>query len=386
MDSETKQFVFAHLHDDVRLLALRPAPEGIDLRFALQQIEARQILADKVPSWVQHTDVEFPVRLSVEQCSSEAAARYKSGLLSGRSFVDLTGGLGVDCHFFARHFGHVDYVECNPCLAALAERNFAVLNDHICVHNADCETFLRSMPPVDAIYIDPARRDSAGRKTVSIADCTPNVVDLQRLLLEKARQVLVKLSPMLDIAQLRRELRCVKSVHVVAVGNECKETLVLLERDFTGEPTIFAVNLPDGTVFGFCPSDEKCAPCVLSESVSRYLYEPNAALLKAGAFRSVAVRYTLHKLHVSSHLYTSDTLQTDFPGRVFEVLGVAPFDKKTSRVLLTDVTKANLTVRNFPLSVAELRKRLKIAEGGDTYIFATTLANGQKVLVRCRKA
>ncbi len=386
MNDATRQFVFAHQHDDVRALALHGAPAGVDLRYALQQIEARQILSGKVPSWARCPDVEFPPHLSIEQCSSEAAARYKSRLLSGRQLVDLTGGLGIDCHFLAQRFAQTDYVEREPHLAALAEQNFAVLGDAIRVHCADCEAFLPAMLQVDAIYIDPARRDTTGRKTVSIADCTPNVVALQDLLLEKARQVLVKLSPMLDIALLVRELRYVKAVHVVAVGNECKEILALLERDFAGEPTISAINLPDNEAFEFRLSDEKCAACAWAERVQRYLYEPNAALLKAGAFRSVAVRYNLHKLHINSHLYTSDSRLADFPGRQFEVVGAAPFDKKISKTLLADVEKANLTVRNFPLSVADLRKKLRLTEGGDIYLFATTLSDGQRVIVRCRKA
>lgn len=386
MNDATRQFVFAHQHDDVRALALHGAPDGVDLRYALQQIAARQILTDKVPSWARCLEVEFPPHLSVEQCSSEAAARYKSGLLSGRSLVDLTGGLGVDCHFLSQRFAQTDYVEREPHLAALAAQNFAVLGDKIAVHQADCEAFLPTMPPVDAIYLDPARRDVAGRKTVALADCTPNVVALQDLLLEKAQQVLVKLSPMLDIALLVRELRCVKAAHIVAVGNECKEILALMERDFVGEPTIFAVNLPDNEAFAFRLSDEKQAACLWADCRQRYLYEPNAALLKAGAFRSVAVRYNLRKLHINSHLYTSDELLPNFPGRQFEVVGVAPFDKKIGKTLLADVAKANLTVRNFPLSVADLRKKLRLTEGGDIYLFATTLADGQRVIVRCRKA
>lgn len=386
MNDATRQFVFAHQRDDVRALALHGAPDGVDLRYALQQIAARQILSDKVPSWVRCPEVEFPPHLSVEQCSSEAAARYKSGLLSGRSLVDLTGGLGVDCHFLSQRFAQTDYVEREPNLAALAAQNFAVLGDKIAVHQADCEAFLPTMPSVDAIYLDPARRDVAGRKTVALADCTPNVAALQDLLLEKAQQVLVKLSPMLDIALLVRELRCVKTVHIVAVSNECKEMLALMERDFVGEPTIFAVNLPDNEAFAFRLSDEKQAACLWADRLQRYLYEPNAALLKAGAFRSVAVRYNLHKLHINSHLYTSDEFLPNFPGRQFEIVGVAPFDKKIGKTLLADVAKANLTVRNFPLSVADLRKKLRLTEGGDIYLFATTLADGQRMIVRCRKA
>ena len=384
MNTATRQFVFAHLHDDVRQLALQKSPADVDLRCALQQIEARQLLTEKVPSWAANADIEFPPRLSVEQCSSEATARYKSGLLSGRTLVDLTGGMGIDCHFLSQNFATTDYVEREPHLVNLATRNFAVLGDKITTHLADSEAFLQSMDEVDAIFIDPARRDAGGRKTVSIADCTPNVAALQTLLLQKAKQVLVKLSPMLDIALLQRELQHIKQIHVVATGNECKEVLALLERDFMGEPTIFAVNLPNEP-FSFLISEEKNAKIELTTSLGRYLYEPNAALMKAGAFRSVAAHYGVRKLHINSHLYTSDELNPDFQGRIFQIEDFAPFDKKIGTTLLANVTNANVSVRNFPLSVAELRKKLHLADGGDIYLFATTMANGAKVVVRCKK-
>ncbi len=384
MNAETRQFVFSHLHDDVRQLALQKSPAEVDLRCALQQIEARQLLAEKVPSWATNADIEFPPRLSVEQCSSEATARYKSGLLSGSTLVDLTGGMGIDCHFLSQNFATTDYVEREPHLVELATRNFAVLGDKITTHLADSETFLQSMDEVDAIFIDPARRDAVGRKTVSIADCTPNVAALQNLLLQKAKRVLVKLSPMLDIALLQRELRHIKQIHVVATGNECKEVLALLERDFVGEPTIFAVNLPNEP-FCFLISEEKNAKIELATSLGRYLYEPNVALMKAGAFRSVAAHYSVRKLHINSHLYTSDELISDFRGRIFQIDNFAPFDKKIGTTLLLGIKKANLAVRNFPLSVAELRKKLHLTDGGEIYLFATTLANGEKVVVKCRK-
>lgn len=384
MNTETRQFVFAHLHDDVRQLALQKSPADVDLRCALQQIEARQLLAEKVPSWAANADIEFPPRLSVEQCSSEATARYKSGLLSGRTLVDLTGGMGIDCHFLSQNFATTDYVEREPHLVDLATRNFSVLGDKITTHLADSEAFLQSMDEVDAIFIDPARRDAGGRKTVSIADCTPNVAALQNLLLQKAKRVLVKLSPMLDIALLQRELQHIKQIHVVAMGNECKEVLALLERDFVGEPTIFAVNLPNEP-FRFLISEEKNAHIELATSLGCYLYEPNAALMKAGAFRSVAAHYGVRKLHINSHLYTSDELISDFQGRIFQIEDFAPFDKKIGTTLLADIANANVSVRNFPLSVAELRKKLHLTDGGDVYLFATTMANGGKIVVRCKK-
>lgn len=389
MNEETRQFIMAHRCDDVRQLAFKKnVPPAIDLRYALQQIEARQRLADKVPTWAANQQIEFPPHLSVEQCSSERAARYKASLLQGDIFVDLTGGMGVDCYFISSNFRQTHYVEQQPLLAELACKNFEVLATDICVHNQAAETFLKQIDAVSALFIDPARRDNAGRKMVSISDCTPDVAALQHTLLNKAPKVLIKLSPMLDIAVVLRELQHVKAIHVVAVENECKELLVELECDFDGAPTVHAVNLTAAPTerFTFCPSDEKCAVHALAAGVGRYLYEPNAALLKAGAFRSVAQRFDIDKLHTNSHLYTSNELIEDFPGRRFEVEAVVPFKSRMKPTDLPDIDKANMAVRNFPLSVAELRKLLKIGDGGQTYIFATTLFDNSKVLIICHKA
>ena len=230
MEEATQRFIEEHLREDVHELALKKTPAGVDRALALCQIEARQILSKKVPSWANHPDLLFPPHLSIEQCSSEATARYKADLLQGGSLVDLTGGLGIDCCFLSQHFQQTDYVERNPELCALARHNFEVLHrsgalsNSIAVHQAAAEDYLNASAPVDCIFLDPARRDAQGRKMVSITDCTPDVVALQDLLLQKARQVLVKLSPMLDITQALSELRHVKEIHIVAVSNECKDT------------------------------------------------------------------------------------------------------------------------------------------------------------------
>ena len=233
MDSFTQQFIEAHLTEDVRLLALKSAPQGVDLQKALQQITARQILSKKVPSWAKNSRLEFPAHLSIEQCSSEETARYKASLLSGKTLIDLTGGMGVDCYFLSQNFQHVSYVEQQPHLVKFAKHNFKVLDSNINVHEGNAEAFLNNMNAVDAVFIDPARRDNLGRKTVSIHDCTPDVGELQDILLNKAQQVLIKLSPMLDISLALKELNHVKAVYVVAVGNECIELLVLLKRNYT---------------------------------------------------------------------------------------------------------------------------------------------------------
>ncbi len=387
---ETLDFIRRHRADDVHALALQATRrEGIDFPSALQQIAGWQAARRKLPRWSETEGIVYPPHLSMEQCSSEATALYKAEVLgTGESMADLTGGFGVDCSYLARNFRHADYVERNAELCALAAHNFPLLGcAHVEVHHAGAEDYLQGMAAVDCLFLDPARRDDQGGRTVAIADCTPDVASLLPLLRQKARRVLVKLSPMLDISLAMRDLPGVQEVHVVSVGGECKELLFLLGREMAGEPTFHCVNLAAGTQrFSFTLSEERHAACPFASSPRRFLYEPNASLLKAGAFRSPATRLGLEKLHVSSHLYTSDTFVPDFPGRIFIVEEVCTFGKKELKSLTSALERANLTVRNFPATVAELRKRLKLREGGDTYLFATTLAEGQKVIVKCKKA
>ena len=387
MNETTRQFIREHLNDDVPTLALKKAPVGTDFSLALRQIEARQLLQKKVPSWSQNDDLLFPVRLSIEQCSSEATAHYKADLLQGDSFADLTGGLGIDTFFIAQHFTKADYVERQSELCELAQHNFEVLEANIEVHNATAEDYLNHCSSVDCLYLDPARRDAYGRKTVGIGDCTPNVAELQNLLLQKARRVMIKLSPMLDISKALEELHCVRDVHVVAVNNECKELIFILERDFLGSPILHCANLlTSQPTLSFTFEQEHDCPLRLADEPQHYLYEPNAAVMKAGAYKWVSECFGVLKLHKNSHLYTSETLVHNFAGRIFEVEDWADYNKKVKSTLLAGVDKANLAVRNFPLSVDELRKALKITEGGEVYLFATTLRDGRKVMIKTRKS
>jgi len=308
----------------------------------------------------------------------------------------------VDCAFMAPAFDEVTYVERNPALCAIAVSNFAALGlRHISVVNGDGRELLEQLPMQDWIYLDPARRDTAGRKMVSLADCEPDVVELEPLLLRRARRVMIKCSPMLDISLALRQLTSVREVHVVSVQNECKELLLMLMgqqvnestslrvNESTGQQFIHAVNLrADGSVesdFAFCPSEEQACHPTYAESPGRWLYEPNASLLKAGCFKLPAERFGLQKLHPNTQLYTSDTLCTDFPGRVFEVVGQSGFGKQELKDLLGDLRKANLSVRNFPDSAEGLRRRLRLSEGGEDYLFATTAKSGKKMLIRCLK-
>ena len=395
LSPETLAFIDSHRGDDVRTLALQAKKyPAVDMAEAVVQIAGYQIAEKKVPLWAQTAGIRYPQHLSMEQCSSEVTARYKASLVSGDTLTDLTAGWGVDCSFLARNFRCADYVERQETLCRIAAHNFPLLGlPHVRIHCADAVEYLQSMEPVDCLFLDPARRDSHGGKTVAIAECDPDVCRLEPLLVEKGKTVMIKLSPMLDMASALRDLQYVRRIHVVSVNNECKELIILLckapdeEEAAAGEVIISCEQVVNNSVhqhFQFTFSEEKSAGCPLAESVGNYLYEPGAALLKAGPYRLLATRYGVEKLHPNSHLYTSSGL-VDFPGRRFRVTAVSGFGKKDLKVLLEGVEKANLTVRNFPSSVAELRKKLKLKEGGDTYLFATTLASGEKVLIRGEK-
>lgn len=386
MNEITKQFIRENLNADVPTLALKKAPVGTDVSLALRQIAARQLLQKKVPQWAENEDLLFPVHLSIEQCSSEASAKYKAEQLEGQGFADLTGGLGVDTYYISQHFQQTDYVERQSELCDLAKHNFTILDADIKVWNETAEDYLMHCEPKDCIFIDPARRDEHGHKTVSIADCTPDVGALQDLLLQKAERVMIKLSPMLDINKALTELHHVKEVHVVAVANECKELNFVLERDYQVEAQFICVNLltyqPE---VRFTMQEERNCICSIADGVSKYLYEPNPALMKAGCFKLLTERYNVFKLHKNSNLYTSEQMISDFPGRIFEVEGWSHYNKKLKQTLLPDVDKASIAVRNFPLSVAELRKALKIGDGDVVYLFATTLKGEERVVIRTKK-
>jgi 16S rRNA G966 N2-methylase RsmD len=325
----------------------------------------------------------------MEQCSSEATAIYKAGLVEGDTFADLTGGFGIDCSFLSRKFKQADYVERQTELCDLALHNFPLLGLNIGVHNEDGVEYLKQMHPVDVLFLDPARRDGHGGKTVAISDCEPDVSALEDLLVEKAKKVMVKLSPMLDLSLALKALKYVQEVHIVSVNNECKELLLILEKSIDSSEIVIHCEQITSTGehlhYAFTQEQERTSDCPLSAEVGAYLYEPNASILKAGAYRSLTQTYPVNKLHASSHLYTSPYYIEDFPGRRFQVEAVSGFGKKELKTLLQGLEKANLTIRNFPSSVAELRKRLKLKEGGECYLFATTLSDESKVLIKCRK-
>ena len=407
MSSSDLDFIRLHRDADVRQLALRHMPEGVDGPWCLQQIEGRQLAVGKLPKWAANDDLWFPSRLSIEQCSSEATALYKRQIIERllpnsadrRSMVDFTGGMGVDFSFIAPLFLDAVYVEKQKSLCDIARHNLPLLGlPNAKIVNAECSKVQGSKVLVPAscrsmvngqwsmTYLDPARRDNAGRKMVALEDCTPDVVDMQDWLLENAHIVMVKLSPMLDISMLLRKLTHVKEIHVVSVRGECKELLVVLSKDIERRK-LFCVNLESDDPAITRSLDEKATRLPeLADEMGAFLYEPNASVLKAGVQDSVGQQLGLRKLHPNSNLFTGDEWTTDFPGRSFVVEGTSGFGKRELRNFLQGITQANITVRNFPASTAELRKKLDLKEGGETYLFATTMKDGQHRLVRCRKA
>lgn len=395
---ETIAFIEAHAEDNVQTLALQAARyPKVNISTAIIQIAARQTARTKMPTWWETSGIRYPNHLAMEQCSSEVTARYKATLIpqemKGGSLTDLSGGFGVDFVCMAQGFSQATYVERQEELSTLATHNFPLLGlPEAQVVNADATKYLNEMTRQTVIFIDPARRDLKGRKTVAVSDCDPNIIRIHDQLMEKAERVIVKLSPMLDISQALEQLPHVSEVHVVAVGGECKELLLVMEASASSaEARIVCVNLPAHVPetwpkpFSFTRKEEEMAVCTIANEIGSYLYEPNSVMMKAGAFKLIAVQHGMEKLHPNSHLYTSHRLIKDFPGRRFEVVAHGGFGKRELKPLLDSVKKANLTVRNFPSSVADLRKRLKLAEGGDLYLFATTLAGDEKRWILCKK-
>lgn len=389
MNLATKHFIEKFQDEPIFSLALRAKSfPDVDISLAIRQIDGLRTAREKLPTWFACPEILYPEHLSLEQCSSEKTARYKANLVSGNKLLDLTGGFGVDCFFMAQNFSTAVYVERNCDLCEIVRQNFEKMGAKIDVFCEDSVRFLQTEhPKADVVFIDPARRDGHGEKVFSVADCEPNLLKINDLLFEAAPIVVAKLSPMLDVAAVAKTLPNVREIHAVAVENECKELLAVLEKNFVGEPQIVCVNLSKSSdsVFRFSLAEERTATPVFAQKVENFLYEPNSAILKAGAFKSVATQFGLSKLHVNSHLYTSKNSIPEFQGRQFEVVRTFGFSKKELAELRKTVAgKCNLTVRNFPLSVAELRKKLQLKEGGDLYLFATTLGENH-ALILCKK-
>ena len=420
INEATRQFIREHTNDDVRLLALQAhASSEVDLPFALDQIRGRQIAYRKLPTWAAIDNIFYPPHLSMEQCSSEQTACYKAQIAArlfaskgeGSLLVDLTGGFGVDFVFMQEFFNKAIYVEQNQQLFAISSENFASLGLQVKTIYADSVEVLQTLPRASLLYLDPARRNDYGGRTYGIADCTPNVLELRDELLDKADYVLLKLSPMLDWRKALSDLgtNCVSEVHIVSVQNECKELLLLLQKtnntlhDYSSL-TLFCVN--DQQVFSVVAESMEGWGSAGVESfampqVGQYLYEPNASLMKAGCFGALCEQFGFTPVGPNSHLFVQSdkatksqsheeakTPSTDaqaFPGRKFQISAISSMNKRSLRQYLSGMKQANIATRNFPMKPEELRRRLKLRDGGDTYIFGTTLADGSHVILVCKK-
>lgn len=390
MDRRTIDFILENADADVSglLLGASKFPD-INMALAAQTIQARSRIKTKIPSWHSFPELEFPISLSLEQCSSEATARYKQRFLNENdTAADLTGGLGVDSFFLAQKCAKVDYFERNQALADAARNNFRILkSDNIFVYNSNINSSIidnKEFSHYNLIFLDPARRGKIGEKIYSIKECEPNILELKESLFKKTSKLLVKISPMADISATIALLPETSEVHIISVDNECKEVLLLLENNHCGEPDIFAVNIAKGKCldFRFRQSEENGCSCELGlPEGANLLFEPNRSVLKGGAFKLAAARFGLSKLAPSTHLYVGRSPISDFPGKVLTIKEITDFNKQTIKVLAKSCPKASVTSRNFPIGSNELQKRLKISDGGNNHIFACTLLNGEKKLI-----
>lgn len=390
---ELRDFIQEHMNDDTAELLLAARKYlGIDVPFAVEQIEARRRLKGKLPEWYGNADLIMGGRVPAEQCSSEQTARYKRSIIEGQSLCDMTGGMGVDFWYMIEGMERAIYTERSEELCEVAKHNFQVLQTLRPEYVIRCGDGRKlPIPSVDVIYLDPARRAGDGSRVYAMEDCEPNIVEWQDELLQHAKTVLVKLSPMVDLTDVMRKLKGVTEVHIVAVKNECKEVLVKQAYalgdfphaecvtmhcvDFVGEKVIhYTTKFPD-----------EMDVLVSAGGVKHYLYEPDVTLMKAQAFGSLCHRFNVRQLEIGTHLMTSDEFIPDFPGRIFEVEEKIPFSSKVLKGLKKAISQANIATRNFVLTADELRKKTGIKDGGEVYLFGAKVKDVGQMLLKCRK-
>ena len=420
INEKTWKFIREHADDDVRKFALLGTKDPeVNLKMALQQIAGWQTARRKLPAWAKVESIIYPPHLNMEQCSSEQTARFKAELVmddgcspldDSIKFVDLTGGFGVDFYWIAKAISqqplpttqHLIYIEQNEALCDIAQHNFAQLGLNCTVCCCDTTTYITKMPHASLVFLDPARRNEHGGRTYGIADCSPNILELLPTLMKKTDRVLLKLSPMLDwrkaVDDLTRQSAQVNSVHIVSVDNECKELMIQMRKDAVDALQVVCVNLlsnGERQIFETVGGQSQCitqtlgSPCQPNSQFSilnsQFLYEPNTSIMKAGCFAELEQRFPISQIAHNSHLFLSTDNIESFPGRKFEIHAISSMNKKDINQKLTSVESANIAVRNFPMSADQLRNKLKLKDGGNTYIFATTLSDGEHKLFICRK-
>lgn len=385
LNKEVQNFINAHLKSDVTKLILKGSPfETVSIQEIAEQILAKNSCEKKLPIWFNAENIYYPNKLNIEQTSSEITADYKSDLVSGETFIDITGGFGVDAYFFSQKVTNITHCEINEELSAMVTHNFKQLKiKNIATYLGDGIEFLeKSKEKFDWIYADPSRRNDAKEKVFLLEDCLPNIPENLNLLFQKTNHILLKVSPILDFKSAINELQFVKEIHVVAVENEVKELLFLLKKNYTQNIDIKTINFNKENIQTFDFSLNEEASATYSEP-KKYLFEPNTAILKAGAFQQISAHLKIDKLHQHSHLYTSDKL-IDFPGRNFEIKHCISYDKK-QLLKFIPTKKANITTRNFPETVAQIRKKTGLKDGGNQYLFFTTDLNKKHLVLICEK-
>ncbi|MDO6596858.1 class I SAM-dependent methyltransferase [Oceanihabitans sp. 2_MG-2023] len=383
---EIQEFINTNLDTNITSLLFKGITfPSIETKEMIEQIEAKKRCKTKLPSWFSTKEIYYPNKLNIEQTSSETTAKHKASLLKGNTIIDITGGFGVDCYYFSKHFKQVFHCEINEQLSQIVAHNYKQLQvGNIKTIAQDGLSSLKNMEATfDWIYIDPSRRHDSKGKVFFLKDCLPNVPEHLNLLFNKASNVLIKTSPLLDISIGLKELEYVKTIHIIAVNNEVKELLWVLEKDYKGNVSIETCNIKKKSkqIFTFSLNEEVSANSNYCLPLD-YLYEPNAAIMKSGAFHTIAKKLDVLKLHPNSHLYTTETL-IDFPGRVFNIEKVMPYNKKILKK--EGIAKANIATRNFPESVEQIRKKHKIKDGGDVYLFFTTDLDNNKIVIQTKK-
>lgn len=386
LNNEYQTYINKNLNSDIQKLALNPGIKStFDFKELIEQIEAKKKCEKKLPTWFNTCNIYYPNKLNIEQTSSEITAKYKSSIASGTTLIDITGGFGVDCYYFSKVIDEIVHCEISSELSQIVNHNYKQLNiENIQTIAANGLEFLKNHEKQYSwIYIDPSRRHEQKGKVFYLNDCIPNIPENLELLFDKSDNILIKTSPLLDISVGQKELNYIKEIHIVAINNDVKELLWVLEKGHSKSIEVKTINITktSNETFSFNLEKEKFRNANLDQPLA-YLYEPNSAILKSGAFNLVTKKLNIYKLHQHSHLYTSTQL-IEFPGRTFKIKQVLDYKKESLKQIKN--TKANITIRNFPDSVANIRRKLKIKDGGDQYLFFTTNKNNDRIIIVCNK-
>lgn len=386
LNKTNQAFINNNLDSDIHTLLLKNHKNNeIDIKLLIEQIESKKRCLNKLPTWYKSKNIYYPNRISIEQTSSEITAAYKANIISGNTLIDLTGGFGVDSYYFSKQFKTVIHCEIDKDLSEIVTHNYDILNiTNIKCLNEDGISYLKkSKLQYDWIYADPSRRHMKKGKVFKLDDCLPNIPENIENILEKTINLLIKTSPLLDLSIGIKELKFVKAIHVIAINNEVKELLWEIEKSFNENIEIKTVNILKNNIhfFNFSYSDESKNEATY-ELPKEFLFEPNSAIMKSGAFNSISNKLNVAKLHKHSHLYTSSE-NIEFPGRRFKIVQVLDYNKNSIAKL--NIKKANITTRNFSETVQSIRKKFKITDGGETYLFFTTDIFEKKVIIICKK-